>query len=285
MTRKYTKINKKRISKRSKRINNKSKKLSKKIQKGGDEKKLEVSDNIENSLKTLGQFKKQTINEYYSNYYTNYTNYTASKCNSDKPKSKKDCESLKKKYEENLLILKKKFFKAIRNVLMGIRKKNGENINKIDIDNLKAIVKFFFQEVLIVESGKPTRKKQYKFIYEDFDLDTQFPDSTPKSDINIFYNTLKESSEYKLNPNNGYPPQTSQYTDLKKQLTESQDKLKNTIYTTDKRIIKDYVDFLLKIILDKINSLTPSSTTSTTPQQQQQQQPQQPQPQQPQQPK
>ena len=266
MTRKYTKINKKRISKRSNNRNNKSKKLSKKIQKGGDEKKLEVSDNIENSLKTLGQFKKQTINEYYSNYYTNYTNYTASKCNSDKPKSKKDCESLKKKYEENLLILKKKFFKAIRNVLMGIRKKNGENINKIDIDNLKAIVKFFFQEVLIVESGKPTRKKQYKFIYEDFDLDTQFPDSTPKSDINIFYNTLKESSEYKLNPNNGYPPQTSQYTiDLKKQLTECQNKLKNTIYTTDKRIIKKYVDSLLEIILTKINNLTSSSTTSTTP--------------------
>ena len=54
MTRKYTKINKKRISKRSNNRNNKSKKLSKKIQKGGDEKKLEVSDNIENSLKTLG---------------------------------------------------------------------------------------------------------------------------------------------------------------------------------------------------------------------------------------
>ena len=264
MTKKYTKINKKRISKRSNNRNNKSKKLSKKIQKGGDEKKLEVSDNIENSLKTLGQFKKQTINEYYSNYYTNYMNYTASKCNSDKPKSKKDCESLKKKYEENLLILKKKFFKAIRNVLMGIRKKNGENINKIDIDNLKAIVKFFFQEVLSEESGKIITKKQYEFIYEDFDLDKQFPDSTPKSDINIFYNTLKESSEYKLNPNNRYQPQTQYTIDLKKQLTERQDKLKNTIYTTDKQIIKNYVNFLLKIILNKINNLTSSSTTPTT---------------------
>ena len=148
---------------------------------------------------------------------------------------------------------------------MGIRKKNGENINKIDIDNLKAIVKFFFQEVLIVESGKPTRKKQYKFIYEDFDLDKQFPDSTPKSDINIFYNTLKESSEYKLNPNNGYQQQTQYTIDLKKQLTECQNKLKNTIYTTDKQIIKNYVDFLLKIILNKINNLTSSSTTPQQP--------------------
>ena len=147
---------------------------------------------------------------------------------------------------------------------------NIHSWNIFGISNaIKAIVKFFFQESFDKVSETRNIIKTYKFIYEDFDLDTQFPDSTPKSDINIFYNTLKESSESKLNPNNGYysqqqQHQTSQYIYLKKQLTETQDKLKNTIYTTYKKIIKDYVDFLLKIILTKINNLTSSSTTSTT---------------------
>ena len=74
MTRKYTKINNKRISKRSKRskrINNKSKKLTKKIQKGGDEIIIDVSANSEDSIQktidSLAKFKSE-ITEDYSKY-------------------------------------------------------------------------------------------------------------------------------------------------------------------------------------------------------------------------
>ena len=113
MTRKYTKskkrISNKRNSKRnskkriSKRINNKSKKLTKKIQKGGDDKIIKVSENISESLESLGKFGKPDIGKYYKNYNENYVNYTTKTCNSTDP-NKKDCKKLKGEYEKNLAI-------------------------------------------------------------------------------------------------------------------------------------------------------------------------------------
>ena len=154
MTKKYTKINKKRISnkknsKRSKRINNKSKKLSKKIQKGGDDIKLVVDNDIRKSLESLGQFTpagifgKPNIVKYYDKYLPSYNSYVGLRCNLE---IKDKCNKHKSTYETNLTTLRSIFFNSILHVLKKIHKQHYKKIDKTDIDNLRAIVKFFFQE-------------------------------------------------------------------------------------------------------------------------------------------
>ena len=273
MTRKYTKINKKRISnkknsKRSKRINNKSKKLSKKIQKGGDDIKLVVDNDIRKSLESLGQFTpagifgKPNIVKYYDKYLPSYNSYVGLRCNLE---IKDKCNKHKSTYETNLTTLRSIFFNSILHVLKKIHKQHYKKIDKTDIDNLRAIVKFFFQEGF--ESGDHNIIKIYKFIFGDFDMDMGFANLKLENNTNIFYDNLKNSVDYKYqsNPNNGHLQQYKEYTNLKNKLSECQNKVKNTIYIIDKRIIKEFVKSLYKIIDNKINNLTSSSTTSTTP--------------------
>jgi len=288
MTRKYTK-SKKRISnkrnskrsKRSKRINNKSKKLTKKIQKGGDDNIIDVSANSEDSIQktidSLAKFKSE-ITEDYKNYkdLLHKKNQSCDKLESSE--CKKSTQNL-----ENNNNLTRRFYKSIRNVLKDMNHKK-KDLDRTDIKNLQAIITLFLKKYNNTDF-------MYKFMYKEFDIDNLFQNQTDEK-LKIFYNllkfTLKDLNIQEKNKEQ-YIQQTPNKQIYDNKIKGSEKALDNSLLLTDNKIIKNYVDFLLKIIITKINKLTSPSTTIQQPQQQQQikqqQQPQQQQQQIKQQPK
>ena len=287
MTRKYTKskkrisnkrISKRRISKRSKRskrINNKSKKLTKKIQKGGDDNIIDVSANSEDSIQktidSLAKFKSEITEDYRKyKFETSRVLFECKKKNNNTTSGK--CKKFKEILEKHNNNLTRRFYKSIRNVLDKMNKK--KDLDSSDIKNLQAIITLFLKKY-------NDKEFMYKFMYKEFDIDNSFQTQTDEK-LKIFYNLLKSTLK-DLNIQEKNKEQYIQQTP-NKQIYDNKIKvfekaLDESLALISKDVKKKYIEFLLKIIITKIDNLTSSSTTSitstATPQSKPQQQPQQ----------